>query len=184
MLAVAACNPTQRHRTETIPAAEVEVLVRGLDTPWAIDFAPDGRIFFTERPGRIRVVERGILQTEPWAVLDVAAETEAGLMGLALDPQFDQNHLLYVAYTYRAPNRRLQNRLVRLREDPKTRKGTTDKILLDNISGANYHDGGRKNLLDHGRRAKHVPLPGSIFIEWQDSSAQYGWLDPCGQSAP
>jgi glucose/arabinose dehydrogenase len=37
----------------------VENLATGLDTPWAVDFAPDGRIFLTERPGRIRLIERG-----------------------------------------------------------------------------------------------------------------------------
>ena len=75
--------------------------------------------------------------------LEVAAVGEAGLMGLALDPQFSQNRFVYVAYTYRAANGRLQNRLARLREDPKTRKGNLDKVLIDNVAGANNHDGGR-----------------------------------------
>ena len=35
------------------PDFNVETLARGLDTPWAMDFAPDGRIFVTERLGRI-----------------------------------------------------------------------------------------------------------------------------------
>jgi hypothetical protein len=71
-------------------AAEIvtEVLVRGLDTPWALDFAPDGRIFISERPGRIRVVEHGQLRPEPWMELEVTATGEAGLLGIAVDPQF------------------------------------------------------------------------------------------------
>src|SRR6185436_16190380 len=33
----------------------VEVLVRNLEIPWAMAFAPDGRLFITERPGRVRI---------------------------------------------------------------------------------------------------------------------------------
>src|ERR1051326_6471751 len=46
----------------------VETVARGLQTPWAIAFAPDGRIFVSERPGRIRVIEKGALALapEPW----------------------------------------------------------------------------------------------------------------------
>jgi glucose/arabinose dehydrogenase len=49
----------------------VENLATALDTPWAIDFAPDGRIFLTERPGRIRVIERGRLLADPWLAQDL-----------------------------------------------------------------------------------------------------------------
>ena len=139
---LAACALPQEQLAAT-PDLKIEVLIRGLDTPWAIDFAPDGRIFITERPGRIRVFGGGRLLPEPWMPLEVAAVSEAGLMGLALDPQFAQNRFVYVAYTYRAPNGRLQNRLVRLREDQKSGNGSLDRVLIDNVAGANNHDGGR-----------------------------------------
>ncbi len=133
------------------PVLNTEVLVKGLDTPWALDFAPDGRIFITERAGRIRVVKDGQLQSEPWMTLDVAEVGESGLMGLALDPQFAQNHFVYVAYTYRAANGQLQNRLVRLRDDPATGKGVMDRVLLDGIAGSNNHDGGRVKFGPDGK---------------------------------
>lgn len=140
---IAACCLPQEQLAGTPPDLKIEVLAGGLDTGWALDFAPDSRMFITERPGRIRIVEGGRLLPEPWMTLEVAAVGEAGLMGLALDPQFGQNRFVYVAYTYRAANGRLQNRLARLREDPKTRKGNLDKVLIDNVAGANNHDGGR-----------------------------------------
>src|SRR5258706_150277 len=43
------------------PGPNVEVVAGRLETPWAIAFAPDGRIFFTERPGRIRLIRNGAL---------------------------------------------------------------------------------------------------------------------------
>lgn len=124
-------------------AIDVEVVVRGLDTPWAIDFAPDGRMFITERPGRVRIVKNGQLLAEPWIAIDVAQGGESGLLGLALDPQFDQDQFVYVAYTYRDGDSRFKNRLVRLRDDQPSGKGILDRILVDDVKGANNHDGGR-----------------------------------------
>jgi glucose/arabinose dehydrogenase len=80
------CLLSKNGLAQNPPGLSTEVVVRGLDTPWAIDFAPDGRIFITERPGRIRVIEHGQLQPEPWMILEVATLGEAGLMGIALDP--------------------------------------------------------------------------------------------------
>lgn len=118
----------------------VEVVATGLEVPWALAFAPDGRIFVTERPGRIRVIENGRLRPEPVAVLPVAATGEGGLMGLALDPDFPRNGYLYVMYTYRAGGA-LRNRISRL-----TLRGEVageERVLLDGIPGAGIHDGGR-----------------------------------------
>ena len=79
-----------------LPAAaqpRVETIATGLEVPWALAFAPDGRLFVTERVGRIRVVKEGRLEPAPIATLSVAAQGEAGLMGLALDPRFgDTGH--------------------------------------------------------------------------------------------
>jgi len=81
----------------------VEVVAKNLEIPWAIAFAPDGRMFVTERPGRVRLVEDGKLQSEPLVVIrEVEHVGEGGLMGLALDPQFFENHFIYLSYTYRS----------------------------------------------------------------------------------
>ena len=55
---IAACGLPQEQLAGTPPDLKIEVLAGGLDTGWALDFAPDSRMFITERPGRIRVVER------------------------------------------------------------------------------------------------------------------------------
>jgi glucose/arabinose dehydrogenase len=130
---------------------QVDIFVSGLDTPWAIDFAPDGRVFVSERAGRIRVIKDGKLVAEPWMTLDVNEVGEAGLLGLALDPQFAQNRYVYVAYTDRSPQGGMRNRLVRLREDPATGKGVMDRLLVDNVPAATTHDGGRVRFGPDGK---------------------------------
>ena len=41
------------------------MLATDLQIPWALAFAPDGRLFFTERPGRVRVYQNGLLLPRP-----------------------------------------------------------------------------------------------------------------------
>lgn len=151
-LVILACSPGGSQFAATAPEnLRIETFVHGLETPWAIDFASDGRVFITERSGRIRVVNNGQLLAEPWMTLEVTQASEAGLLGLALDANFAQNGHVYVAYTYRAGFNRLQNRLVRLRDDPKSNKGALDKVLIDNVPGANNHDGGRVKFGPDGK---------------------------------
>ena len=130
---------------------EVEVVAGGFETPWAIAFASDGRIFVTERPGRIRIIKNGKLQTEPWMEIDAYEAGETGLMGLALDPEFSRNRFVYAAYVYRDSKGWLKNRLVRLRDDPATGKGMMDKILVDGVAGNNNHNGGRVKFGPDGK---------------------------------
>src|SRR5688500_14366640 len=69
----------------------VEVVATNLEIPWSMAFGPDGRLFVTERPGRVRILDPGARTNELALILDdVAAQGEAGLLGLALDPAFAQ----------------------------------------------------------------------------------------------
>src|SRR4026209_394749 len=70
--------------SQAAPSLSVESVVRDLATIWAIDFAPDGRAFLTERSGRIRTVRDGVLDPEPWISIQVTEGGESGLMGLAI----------------------------------------------------------------------------------------------------
>ena len=67
--------------------------------PWAIDFADD-KIFVTEKAGLVRVIESGVLLDDPLATLRVANVFGGGLLGIAVHPAFDNNHFIYVYYTY------------------------------------------------------------------------------------
>jgi aldose sugar dehydrogenase len=118
----------------------VETVVSNLEVPWSIAFTPDGRMLFTERPGRVRVFEKGRLRPEPLAVIqDVERGSESGLMGLALHPGFAENRLLYLAYAYDDDGVRV--RVVRFRE---TGDGLTDrKLIIEGIPAQTFHAGTR-----------------------------------------
>ena len=141
--------PTQSTQPDT-PARkdlQVEVVLRNLDVPWSLAFAPDSRLFFTERPGRIMVFEQG-KPTSLLATIEVARQSEAGLLGLALSPNFSQDRYLYVHYTYREGNT-LKNRVVRFTEQGG--KAVNPVVLLENIPGSGIHDGGRLRFGPDGK---------------------------------
>ncbi|MCS7207056.1 MAG: PQQ-dependent sugar dehydrogenase [Dehalococcoidia bacterium] len=134
-------SPHSTPQPEPPSPLAIEVVAQGLEVPWALAFAPDGRLFLTERPGRVRVVEGGRLREEAWAVLPVAAIGEGGLMGIALDPLFPAQPFIYLCYTYRRADGSLANRIVRLQEQDG--RGINEQVLVDNIPGADIHNGCR-----------------------------------------
>ncbi|CAN5743349.1 PQQ-dependent sugar dehydrogenase [soil metagenome] len=119
---------------------QVETVVAGLEVPWSITWAPDGRMFFTERPGRVRVVVNGQLRSRPLIILkDVEPSGESGLMSLTLHPQFANNHFLYLSYAYKSESQLV--RVVRYRE---SEKGLIDRqVIIENIPAAQFHAGCR-----------------------------------------
>ena len=70
-----------------------------MEKPWAIGFGGD-KIFVTEKTGQIRVIESGVLLDESLATLRTANVFGGGLLGIAVHPAFDNNHFIYVYYTY------------------------------------------------------------------------------------
>src|SRR2546425_12369748 len=118
----------------------VETVIGSLEVVWSIVWAPDGRMIFTERPGRVRVFENGKLRPAPlFTVPDVEPRGESGLMSIVLHPQFASNHLLYLSYAYSEDGQRV--RVVRYRETP---NGFADrKVIIENIPAAQFHAGCR-----------------------------------------
>lgn len=119
----------------------VETPVMAFDVPWSMAFAPDGRIFLTERAGRVRILNAATSSSELALTLDgVFTQGEAGLLGLALDPDFAQTRFVYLYYSAAVTGGAV-NRVVRYREV--SSRLTERVLLLDNIPAASIHDGGR-----------------------------------------
>jgi glucose/arabinose dehydrogenase len=119
----------------------VDVVATNLQIPWSLAFAPDGRLFVTERPGRVRILDLGAGTNATALTLDDSLhDGEAGTLGLALDPSFSSNRLVYLYYTAQMSGGSV-NRVVRYREVG----GQLGEraVLLDNIPAAGIHDGGR-----------------------------------------
>ena len=127
---------------------KVEKVVGGLEVPWSIVWAPDGRMIFTERPGRVRVFEKGALREKPlFVVPDVDPTGESGLMSVALHPQFATNRFLYLSYAYSSGGK--QVRVVRYREAP---EGLVDpKVIIESIPAAQFHAGCRLRFGPDGK---------------------------------
>jgi len=129
-------------------AFRVETVVGHLEVPWSIAWAPDGRMLFTERVGRVRVYQNGTLQPAAlFTVPDVEPTGESGLMSIALHPQFAGNRLLYLSYAYKGDGQRV--RVVRYRETP---GGLSERtIIIDDIPAAQFHAGCRLRFGPDGK---------------------------------
>lgn len=120
--------------------------------PVSMVFTPDGRMLFSEvKKGTVRVAERtgdtARLLTQPFAELKIADGGEAGTLGIALDPDFAQNHWVYLYYSEPDPDRKdrrpLRNRIVRFTDVDNVGEDMT--VIFDNImmSPKGVHNGGR-----------------------------------------
>lgn len=121
------------------PGTRVDTVARGLEHPWGVAFSPDGRIFVSERPGRIRVIANGALQAGSWLELPVA-RGGAGLLGLALAPTFPADPRVFVMGAFAGPrDSTYVNRLLVIRESGGA--GGTAEILLDELPSQRAHAG-------------------------------------------
>jgi glucose/arabinose dehydrogenase len=77
----------------------VETVAKTLENPWALAFLPDGRFLVTERPERLRIVERDGRVSKPLDnVPRVLARGQGGILDVVLDPRFAENRLVYLSY--------------------------------------------------------------------------------------
>ncbi|MBI2059991.1 MAG: PQQ-dependent sugar dehydrogenase [Nitrospirae bacterium] len=127
-------------------AVRVETLITGLEIPWEIEFAQDGRAFITERPGRVKIFDMAFSPLATQSIPGVKAVGEGGLLGMALHPKFAENHWVYLYLTYEGPDEKIFNRVVRFVESGNAlepESGDTPKVIFDAMPGSGVHNGGR-----------------------------------------
>jgi len=138
----------------------VESFATGLSVPWSIVFTSPTRLLVTERPGRVRVIENGVLQEQPIRVFpEVLTTAEEGLMGMTLDPNYDQNKHLYICIAYEKSaldtnrttigNTSGAVKVIRLTDFGDTL--ADDFIVIDNIPAARFHAGCRVRFGPDGK---------------------------------
>ena len=76
-----------------------DTVAQGLEHPWALAFLPDGRMVVTERPGRLRIVDRdGRISAPLSGVPKVHASGQGGLLDVAVSPGFAQDRFIYLSF--------------------------------------------------------------------------------------
>ena len=114
-----------------------EVVLTGLDVPWGLAFLPDGSALVAERnSGRILLVQRRAAGPATSRVVmritGLRAESEAGLLGLAVSPRYRSDRLVYAYYSTARDNRIVRFKL-----------GGPVRPVLTGIPRSPFHNGGR-----------------------------------------
>lgn len=130
-----------RQTTQATAAAVPDrtVVAAGLKKPTDFQFLPDGRILVAEKSGRIRIVKDGAVQRRPLYRVFTPTQGERGLGALAVDPDFETNGYIYVAYTTIGARDRLARLTVR---GDRVVFGSRKVLLQSTDRSAFYHHGG------------------------------------------
>lgn len=137
---------SQSNITVGTTTVEVDTIYTGLDIPWEIIYGPDGFIWTTERKGIISRIDP-VAKTKT-VILNIVSSvyqnSESGLLGMALHPDFANTPEVFLAYTYGSFSN-IREKVVKY-----TYNGTSlvnEVILIDNIVGNTTHNGSRIAIL-------------------------------------
>ncbi|MCR4263291.1 MAG: PQQ-dependent sugar dehydrogenase [Candidatus Roizmanbacteria bacterium] len=133
--------PLQTYAQET--SYSIEPIISNLHVPWSIIFTEQDRILASQRNGIIVEITRTNGQWQKrdyYTIPDVEQQSEAGLMGLAVHPDFDQNTFIYAMYAYHGSGG-LAARVVRFIDSGSSLQ--QDRVIIDNLPCASNHCGGR-----------------------------------------
>jgi glucose/arabinose dehydrogenase len=96
---LAACGLALHAAAFAATALKPVTVVRGLVNPWSLAFLPDGRMLVTERPGRLRIVDKdGTLGAPISGLPALSVGGQCGLLDVTLDPRFADNGVIYFSY--------------------------------------------------------------------------------------
>ncbi len=162
------------------PELSVEVVLEGLENPWDVAFLPDGTMFFTEKcrglsvrlpSGEVRPL-LGMVRSTGFdnIAYDLFCEGQAGMMGVAVDPNFESNRRIYVMSTssLTPPG---SNRVIRLEVSPDFTRVTKRTDIVTDIPfkpRATEHPFGGPGAHNGGRIRFH-PVDGYLYVTTGDT---------------
>jgi glucose/arabinose dehydrogenase len=137
--ALTSCNASSQTQAES--EITTRVVAQNRNHPWEILWGPDNHIWFTERAGKVNRLNPETGEVTLVATIPgVRAESESGLLGMTLHPDFEISPFVFLAYTYNL-NGNFAERIVRYTYSNGTLSGPL--TLLDGIKGNFIHDGCR-----------------------------------------
>lgn len=118
---------------------QLEIIASNLAVPWALAFLSDKSLLVTERAGTVKLLKDNNLQEV--GKINVKQTGESGLHGIAVDPNFNSNHFIYLYYTYSADGDNTLNKVSKFSLE--NNQLGSEQVIVDKIPGATVHDGGR-----------------------------------------
>ncbi|HYI22112.1 MAG TPA: PQQ-dependent sugar dehydrogenase [Candidatus Limnocylindrales bacterium] len=123
-------------------------------------FGPGGRLFVTEKQGAIRIVENGVLRSEPFLSINTFTDSEAGLKSIAFDPNYATNRRFYIYYTDPVTILNKVSRFTTSAANPNVADPASEVVLVDGIKNGIYHLGG----------GLHFGSDGKLYVSTGDAS--------------
>ncbi|MEL6257767.1 MAG: PQQ-dependent sugar dehydrogenase [Pseudomonadota bacterium] len=150
-------------------------IVNGLEIPWSMAFLPNGDMLVTERAGRLRLVRNGALVDTPVSgTPNALIDGQGGYLGLALDPNFDDTRLVYLAYSKGEAGANA-TAVVRGRlSDDATALSNVEEIFVATERNTSYHFGGRLEFLGDGTLLVSLGDAFRLMDEAQNAQNSHG----------
>ncbi|MHB1921555.1 MAG: ThuA domain-containing protein, partial [Chitinophagaceae bacterium] len=167
--------------TPRVPAEDrftAKVLTRGFDEPTEMAILPNLDILISERKGPIMFYQDATKTLTQVAMLDVYHQAsvphvnaEEGVMGIAPDPHYSQNHWIYVYY---APKNKIVNRLSRFQFVNNQFNLKSEQIILE------VHT--RRQICCHTGGSIAFDASGNLFLSVGDNSTPFDEIDSSGKA--
>src|SRR5215211_6044699 len=163
----------------TLPDFEDRLVTTSVGNPIALDFTPDGRMLVASRYGRLYVYQNGTASVALSVSAKLCTNSERGLLGVTVDPNFSTNHYVYLFYTYNkfgacptnAPMDPTNpvNRVSRFVMSGDTVDPGSEQVLIDNIPSIGQHNAGDL----------HFGNDGYLYISVGDGGCDYAGDSGC-----
>ncbi len=148
---------------------KVEVLAVGMAQPLQLKLAPDGRIFYNELKGPLKIWKPDTKSVVEAAVIPTFSEQENGFLGFALDPDFAKNNWIYLFYS---PTNHTGQRLSRFVMRGDVLEFASEKVMLE-------FGEQRRECCHHAGSVDFGP-DGNMFISTGDNTHPFGDSDSRG----